>query len=556
MKKKSFIGLVILMSFSLIGIIVVQFLWMNNAINVRKEKFNATVYDALNATVQRMQREQEANYFMQQFLPFSIANTNNNDQTSADNPDNTNNPTPYFPIPKTSSAKNWDNLIPNSYQKQNEENKNATFEAHFEIQENGKPKKVIINKKNIDLSNSKDVKVLGQAIETIEDSLKRVYKNNTAQNNTLNPLNMLNQFSYEFQMLSGDISRRVDIKNLNRILKYELNARGIDLKYEYNIFNKNDGTPTKLISDSYSRDKSDFKYVTNLFPNDFFRSVSPLAMDIYFPHKEQFIYRSLGLLLGTSLIFTLSILLTFFFTFRTIINQKKLSEIKSDFINNMTHEFKTPIATINLATDNINNPMILNHPEHITPFLKIIKEENKRMNNQVERVLQMSLIEKSDFQLVPISTDLHHLINEAVAKMKLLAEQKSAEITTELNAELFVYEVDEVHFTNVIVNLLENALKYTKENPKIKVLTENNKNSIEVTVKDNGIGMSKEQQAKVFEKFFRATRGNIHNVKGFGLGLSYVKAIMVQHGGNVFVKSKLGEGSEFKLSLPLNKTKV
>ncbi len=167
-------------------------------------------------------------------------------------------------------------------------------------------------------------------------------------------------------MLSGDITRRVDIKNLNRILKYELNARGIDLKYEYNIFNRNDGTPTKLISKSYSRNESDFKYITNLFPNDFFRSVSPLAMDIYFPHKEQFIYRSLGLLLSTSLLFTLSILLTFFFTFRTIINQKKLSEIKSDFINNMTHEFKTPIATINLATDNINNPMILNHPEHIT----------------------------------------------------------------------------------------------------------------------------------------------------------------------------------------------
>ena len=194
--------------------------------------------------------------------------------------------------------------------------------------------------------------------------------------------------------------------------------------------------------------------------------------------------------------------------------------------------------------------MIINKPEHISSFLKIIKEENKRMNNQVERVLQMSLIEKRDFQLMPVEKDLHQLINDATQKMQLLAEQKSAVISSHLNAELTVFNVDEVHFTNVIVNLLENALKYSKENPVIDIITQNTKNGIEISIRDNGIGMSKEQQAKVFEKFFRATKGNIHNVKGFGLGLSYVKAIMLQHGGNIFVKSKLGEGSEFKLFLP------
>jgi len=273
-------------------------------------------------------------------------------------------------------------------------------------------------------------------------------------------------------------------------------------------------------------------------------------LDIYFPNQKLFIYKSLHILLGSSLLFTLFILITFYFTFRTILNQKKLSEIKSDFINNMTHEFKTPIATINLATDNIGNPMIIDKPAHISPFLKIIKEENKRMNNQVERVLQMSLIEKQDFQLVKIKADLHILIQEAVEKIKLLAEQKSALIETDLQADLTIFNVDEVHFTNVIMNLLENALKYSKETPKIKVSTQNTNSGIEIRISDNGIGMTKEQQSKAFEKFFRATKGNIHNVKGFGLGLSYVKAITDQHNGHIFVKSKLGEGTTFRLILP------
>ena len=382
----------------------------------------------------------------------------------------------------------------------------------------------------------------------MEDSLKQVMQSS----GNMNALNIFNQIGFEFEMRSSDVSNRIDTKNLTRILNYELNARGIDLNYEYAIIDRNSGKLTQLCSNQYDRQKSNFGFVANLFPDDFFRSISPFILDVYFPNQKVFIYKSLNYLLASSIIFTLFILITFYFTLRTILNQKKLSEIKSDFINNMTHEFKTPIATINLATDNIGNPMIINKPEHISPFLKIIKEENKRMNNQVERVLQMSLIEKRDFQLIQVETDLHNLVKDAVEKIQLLAEQKGAEIKTNLNADLTVFNVDEVHFTNVVMNLLENALKYTEKTPQIEVCTYNTKNGIEISVSDNGIGMSKEQQAKVFEKFFRATKGNIHNVKGFGLGLSYVKAIMDQHGGNIFVKSKLGEGSTFKLFLPFS----
>jgi two-component system phosphate regulon sensor histidine kinase PhoR len=539
MKKKRFTGLVVLMGFSLIGIILVQFLWVNNAVQVQKERFNVTIYDALNATVQRAQKEQAADSFLQQFMSFA---SSNNDTSSFNDNQNS---TPYFPQPGEKEKKDVKELIKGK-NKIEQPFTNGSFQAHIEIESSGKPKQVITRSGNFDINSNKDIKHVEKAISLMEDSIKKVMEINS----NINPLKILNQFSYEIKMRSADVSNRINTDNLTQILEYELNARGIDLNYEYGILNRNDGSLTKHYSKNYYKDKSEFKFVANLFPNDYFRSLSPLVLDIYFPLQQQFIYKSLGLLLGSSILFTFLILLSFYFTLRTILNQKKLSEIKSDFINNMTHEFKTPIATINLATDNIANPKIIDKPDYISPFLKIIKEENKRMNNQVERVLQMSLIEKSDFQLMPANTDLHQLINDAIAKMQLLANQKSAIITSDLKADLTVFNVDEIHFTNVVVNLLENALKYSKQDPHINITTLNNKNGIEIMIKDNGIGMSKEQQAKVFEKFFRATKGNIHNVKGFGLGLSYVKAIMVEHGGNVFVKSKLGEGSEFKLFLP------
>ena len=235
---------------------------------------------------------------------------------------------------------------------------------------------------------------------------------------------------------------------------------------------------------------------------------------------------------------------------RMIMNQKKVSEIKSDFINNMTHEFKTPIATISLASDSIMNPAVLNNPTQMTTFLRIIKEENSRMNSHVERVLQMSQIEKKDFVVVRESLDLHELLLRAVDNMQLLVQDTNGTIKTELKADLAIFKVDEVHFTNIIVNLLENALKYSQESPEVVIATQNNGNGIFIKVIDKGIGMTREQQHKIFDKFYRASGGNIHNVKGFGLGLSYVKAVIDAHHGTISVKSKVAVGTEFTIYLP------
>lgn len=258
----------------------------------------------------------------------------------------------------------------------------------------------------------------------------------------------------------------------------------------------------------------------------------------------------MGLHLMGSTIFTLIILITFIITMSIILRQKKMSEIKSDFINNMTHEFKTPIATISLAADSITNAKVIDSPDMIRYFTEIIKEENKRMNSQVENVLQMSLIDKRDFRFLIQETDIHDIIRRAVNNIGLQIEKREGNIETVLNAEQSMVLTDEHHFMNVLNNLLDNANKYSVEQPIIKIITENTPSGILIIVEDHGIGISKEEQFRIFDKFYRVHTGNIHNIKGFGLGLSYVKAVIQALGGKISLKSEVGKGSSFMIELP------
>jgi two-component system phosphate regulon sensor histidine kinase PhoR len=242
------------------------------------------------------------------------------------------------------------------------------------------------------------------------------------------------------------------------------------------------------------------------------------------------------------------ILFCFAYTIQVILEQKKLSEIKNDFINNMTHEFKTPIATISLAADSIGNPMILHKPEKVQRFANIIKAENKRMNKQVEKVLSMALLDRKEVNLMIKPINIHEIISRAVDNISLQVERKDGQILQDLKAENAVIEADETHISNVIHNLLDNANKYTPEKPAISVHTRNTDGGVQVMIKDNGLGMSKEQRRKIFDKFYRVHTGNRHDIKGFGLGLSYVKAIVSEHKGDITVQSELGKGSKFILT--------
>lgn len=231
--------------------------------------------------------------------------------------------------------------------------------------------------------------------------------------------------------------------------------------------------------------------------------------------------------------------------------QKKISEVKTDFINNMSHEFKTPLATISVATDSLNNDKIATNPEKVKYYSSLIKQENLRMKKQVENVLNMSKLERNEMKLFLKTTNVRELIKEITRSFRLIVEQREGSLTEEFKAEKYTFKIDEFHISNALVNLLDNANKYSPEKPDIRIKTRNEGHWYVIEISDKGMGMETENKSRIFEKFFREETGNIHNVKGQGLGLSYVKKIIELHKGQIIVESQKEKGSTFTIKLPL-----
>jgi two-component system phosphate regulon sensor histidine kinase PhoR len=273
---------------------------------------------------------------------------------------------------------------------------------------------------------------------------------------------------------------------------------------------------------------------------------------VLMPHRRNIIWKEMLWFILGAVVFSIIITAAFFITLRSLIKQKKLSEIKSDFINNMTHEFKTPLSTISLALDALKNEKVKKDAEKMDYFTGIIREENSRMNRQVESILQAALLDRQEVKLHLKKVAAHPMIKSAINNIMLQVEEKNGRLDLELNATNDIILAEEVHFTNLVNNLMDNAVKYSKEdNLYIKVSTYNMGKQLVVKIEDNGIGMNKETLGQVFEKFYRAHTGNIHNVKGFGLGLSYVKTMVEAHHGSIRAESILGRGSTFTLFFPL-----
>jgi two-component system, OmpR family, phosphate regulon sensor histidine kinase PhoR len=361
----------------------------------------------------------------------------------------------------------------------------------------------------------------------------------------------------------NEMLESINPERLGKYLKKELAINGIDIKYEYGVYSndskayiiENDnfvtsiGDTTKSSNVAALNPLSKAEYKIPLFADGF---TEPGYLNILFPDKTQFLWKSVLPILLFSILFTGLILFCFSYTVHIIFRQKKVSEMKTDFINNMTHEFKTPIATISLASDSILSPSILENKDKVSRFIGIIKQENTRMLNQVEKVLQMAQIDKEDLQLNISPVDVHEIIQTAVTNTDLKVQAKGGQIETRLEATEPIIEADLTHISSIIHNLLDNAEKYTPDKPHIILSTQNVRGGIEISVMDNGIGMSKESIRSIFEKFYRVHTGNLHNVKGFGLGLSYVKAMIDAHDGRVNVKSELNIGSTFTIFLPSN----
>ncbi len=364
----------------------------------------------------------------------------------------------------------------------------------------------------------------------------------------------------QFDFRKHSVIQRFSKDEINDILKSELVNTGLKkIDFEFAVTHGTiDGEQitTEKFFQYYSDTANNVKQLVLLQGESggLLENFSPEEyLVVVVPNQHAIVLRELFWFIIGAIIFTLIIISAFFLTLRTLFAQKKLGEIKSDFINNMTHEFKTPLATISLAVDALKNEKVIGNKEKTDYFTAVIKEENKRMNKQVETILQAALLEKQEVQLNLKKQSAQDLITNALNNIALPIEEKAGKLEVHFDANNDMIMADDVHFTNFVNNLLDNAVKYSKQNPLIKLTTSNTGNMLRIKIEDNGIGMNKETLSRIFEKFYRAHTGNVHNVKGFGLGLSYVKTMIEAHKGTIKAESILGKGSAFTISFPVVK---
>jgi len=410
------------------------------------------------------------------------------------------------------------------------------------------------------LQSAKEIKEQ-QLIDNINrathDAADRLMQDNRFPNVNRNP-NLLLPERLQREFFRPSVIQRFSKEEISRIIRESLDRNNLmNVPFEFAI------TQNSIAADEIESDNF-YKYYIDTVNNTHHiipliapegSSLENLALEefliIIVPHQRSIILREITWFILGAVLFTLIITTAFFLTVRTLIRQKKLSEIKSDFINNMTHEFKTPLATISLAVDALRNEKVVTDKSKSDYFTSVIKEENKRMNQQVETILKAALLDNQRIRLNLKSLDAHSMIRTALKNIELPITEKGGILEVHLNAERHMLKADEVHFTNIINNLLDNAVKYSKDIPVVKLFTSNHGNYLKIRIEDNGIGMNKETLNRIFEKFYRAHTGNIHNVKGFGLGLSYVKTMVEAHKGTIKVDSALGKGTSFTLIFPL-----
>jgi two-component system phosphate regulon sensor histidine kinase PhoR len=348
-------------------------------------------------------------------------------------------------------------------------------------------------------------------------------------------------------MEEGEVLENISGGMIEASLSEKLTSRGVGYPFEYAVYEM--GHKPIFSSDNFNEYEQCRYFRRSLFPSSVFNRF--VYISVYFPEERQLLRKSMGIMGGSSLMITLFIIIMFSLTLYIMFKQKRLSEMKNDFVNNMTHELKTPISTISLASQMLNDRSIPDEQKNLGHISRIIQTESRQLGYQVERVLQMAIFDHGELKLKREPVDLHDIIETVAQNFLLQMDKRGGKLEFQPEADQSVVTGDLMHLTNVVSNLMENAMKYTSRKPEISISTLNENNTIVVSVADNGIGISKEDQKRIFDKFYRVPTGNVHNVKGFGLGLSYVKLIVEEHGGTIRIKSESTVGSRFDIRLPL-----
>ena len=521
MNKKLFVLLVVLMSLSLIGIIFVQGYWISNSIETKRGQFAFNAKQVLSSVSSKVQNRELDDWYN----PLLEA------RDSIGIPDDVMLNELFFT--KDDSLTNETYIYRNSI-----------------VEQDYKLSAPILD---YDLDSIKFKRYLQRQITQIVDK-NDLDRSSVNRRSSFSRISSLSDFErYNLQQLVLEITRkmpihkRVNEEEIERLMTMELAERDMETDFEYGVYSNN--LATNVHSDDFNLQATEHTFSAPLFvDNDGSGDYQLIAT---FPGEKKFVISSVIGMAALSILFTLIIVIAYSSALQQLIKQRQISEIKTDFINNMTHEFKTPIATINLALDAIKNPKIGGNPESLKRYLGMIREENKRMHAQVENVLRISKLEKNQLDIKKERLKLHEIIEDAVTHIELIVEDRQGYIKTHFGALKSSILANESHFTNVIVNILDNAVKYSNEAPKIDIYTENVKNFILMKIKDQGEGMTKAVQKKIFDKFYREHTGDIHNVKGHGLGLAYSKRIVDDHSGEIWVQSEKGKGSTFIIKLPL-----
>ena len=525
MSKRVFILLLVLMSVSLIGIIFIQSFFIVKNYTENNNQFTSNVKYVLDETASIVERTEFRRYVVK-FRDLI------NSDIKID----------------TTSINNLIVINKNEEKKETIIYKNGVIEENIFIP-NSKTfydgiSNFINDRENISLkrlSNQREENIFSN--KSIEDNL-------TPQEFLLKVGKISKSKEVLFETAYNDLAKRNPIKerigNINgfeRILKGNLNKVNINLDFEYAIIEKD--STISLSSEKF--EDSAPNYSTPIFKDE--NDLSDYSLKVSFPNRTPFLLSSLLPVIITSVIFTSIIIIAYITTILLLLRQRQISQIKTDFINNMTHEFKTPIATINLALSAIKNPKTIINRDKVEKYLKMIYDENNRMNDQVENVLMISHLERNELSIDKNRQDIHEIIELAISHLSLIVENKNGKIITKKDAMNSYVIGNETHLINVFVNILDNAIKYNDDVPKITLKTYNINNKILIEINDNGIGMSKSVQSKIFEKFYRKQTGDLHDVKGHGLGLAYVKKIIAFHNGNISVESAIGHGSTFTIQL-------
>ena len=510
---------------SILGIIILQGYWIFSAWNDKEKEFSLAVQQSLIRVADQIQ-ERELNDYISAYERLLDSLKTPDDATFANvflflDEDKTNNLISYYAY----------GILEEDYKITPYLNPKLgdTLETLTDVKQVRNT--TIINKNDV-FNRENNIAISIEKIKTIE---------------RMNISNQRIRSAFKDYTANTPIHKRLNIQELDFVIKSEFNAKMIITPYEFQILDN--GLSTKIKSNNFKENQEGFRYAIPIFQDE--KGIRNYELIVSFPEKDKYVFSSILSVGGLTLFLTLFIVFVSTSALYQIVQQKKISEIKTDFINNMSHEFKTPIATINLALDAISNPKSLKTPNKLIQYANLIREENNRMLIQVENVLRISQLQKSNETIHKKSIDLHKIILEATNHVQLLLKDKGGILNTNLNASNYFINGNKDHITNIIINLMDNAIKYCDKKPNIKIETYNQKNDLVFTVSDNGIGMTANVQKKIFDKFYRATSGNIHNIKGHGLGLSYVKKIVDLHKGKIILESKFGVGTNFIITLPL-----